>query len=75
MCVVNACVWMRERDKYCISLIVPSLTLCSMAITFTAQLASDYLSVAHRNTNTEILTDTHAALFAYAASILKLLFW
>lgn len=57
--------WMCECDKYCVSLIVPSLTLCSTAITFTAQLASDYLSLAHRNTNTEILTDTHTALFAY----------
>lgn len=56
---------MCECDKYCVSLIVPSLTLCSTAITFTAQLASDYLSLAHRNTNTEILTDTHTALFAY----------
>lgn len=48
-----------------VSLIVPSLSLCSTAITFTAQLASDYLSLTHRNTNTEILTDTHTALFAY----------
>lgn len=52
-------------DKYCVSLIVPSFTLCSTAITFTAQLASDYLSLAHRNTNTKILTNTRTALFAY----------
>lgn len=48
-----------------VSLIVPSLTLCSTAITFTAQLASDYLSLAHRNTNAEMLTDTCATSFAY----------
>ena len=59
------CVWMCECDKYCVTLIVPALTLCSTAITFTAQLASDYLSLTHRNTNTEILADTHTALFAY----------
>lgn len=56
---------MCECDKYCVSLIVASLTLCSTAITFTARLASDYLSLTHRNTITEILTDTHSALFAY----------
>ncbi len=60
---------MCERDKYCVSLIVPSLTLCSTAITFTAQLASDYLSLAHRNTNSEISTDTHTALFAYCVHL------
>lgn len=38
-------VWM--CDKYYVSLIVPSLTLCSTAITVTAQLASDYLSLSH----------------------------
>lgn len=44
-----------------VSLIVPSLKLCSTAIAFTAQLASDYLSHTHRNKNTE----THTAIFAY----------
>lgn len=44
-----------------VSLIVPSLKLCSTAIAFTAQLASDYLSHTHRNKNTEM----HTAIFAY----------
>lgn len=65
--LARACVWMCERDKFRVSLIVPSLwRLCSAAITFTAQLASDYLPLAHRNTKKQKCSQIHnAALFAY----------
>lgn len=64
-----------------VPLIVPSLTLCSTAITFTARLASDYLSLAHRSTNTEILLDTRICDFNFyffplrCHFILKSLVW
>lgn len=55
---INVCAHSCDGGKYCVTLIVHTLTLCSTAITFTTQLASDYLclthgySNAHRHTNT-----------------------
>lgn len=53
-----------------VSLIVPALALCSIAITFTAQLASYHLSLSRTQKY-----KCYIQPYLHTAPILKLLFW